>query len=73
MDALRAGRAKTYIPDCLVPHDPETGKVIRPNPFDDRYFASDNDMSENADNKVNVVQPTIPHDSYLASYCTALT
>lgn len=72
MDALRAGRAKTYIPDCLVPHDPETGKVIRPNPFDDRYFASDNDMSENADNKVNVVQPTIPHDSYLASYCTAL-
>ena len=68
MDALRAGRAKTYIPDCLVPHDPETGKVIRPNPFDDRYFASDNDMSENADNKVNVVQPTIPHDSYLASF-----
>lgn len=72
MDALRAGRAKTYIPDCLVPHNPETGQVIKPNPFDDRYFASDNDMSESADNKVNVVQPTIPHDSYLASYCTAL-
>lgn len=72
MDALRAGRAKTYIPDCLVPHDPETGKVIRPNPFDNRYFASDNDMSEKADNKVNTEQPVIPHDSYLASYCTAL-
>ena len=72
MDALRAGRAKTYIPDCLVPHDPETGQVIRPNPFDNRYFASDNDMSEKADNKVNTEQPTIPHDSYLASYCTAL-
>lgn len=72
MDALRAGRAKTYIPDCLVPHDPETGRIIQPNPFDDRYFASDNDMSESADNKVNVIQPAIPHDSYLASYCTAL-
>ena len=72
MDALRAGRAKTYIPDCLVPHDPETGQVIRPNPFDNRYFASDNDMSEKADNKVNTEQPVIPHDSYLASYCTAL-
>lgn len=72
MDALRAGRAKTYIPECLVPHNPETGQVIKPNPFDDRYFASDNDMSESADNKVNVVQPAIPHDSYLASYCTAL-
>ena len=72
MDALRAGRARTYIPDCLVPHDPETGQVIRPNPFDNRYFASDNDMSEKADNKVNTEQPVIPHDSYLASYCTAL-
>lgn len=72
MDALRAGRAKTYIPDCLVPHDPETGQVIRPNPFDNRYFASDTDMSEKADNKVNTEQPSIPHESYLASYCTAL-
>lgn len=72
MDALRAGRAKTYIPDCLVPHAPETGQIIRPNPFDNRYFASDNDMSEKADNKVSTDQPAIPHDSYLASYCTAL-
>ena len=72
MDALRAGRAKTYIPECLVPHDPETGQVIRPNPFDNRYFASDNDMSEKAENKVNTDQPDIPHESYLASYCTAL-
>lgn len=39
MDALRAGRAKTYIPDCLVPRDPETGAAITPNPFDNRYFA----------------------------------
>ena len=28
MDALRAGRTKTYIPECLVPHDPETGRLI---------------------------------------------
>lgn len=72
MDALRAGRAKTYIPDCLVPHDPETGQVIRPNAFDNRYFAADSDMNEGAENKVMTDQPTIPHDSYLASYCTAL-
>ena len=55
-----------------IPHDPATGQIIRPNSFDNQYFASDNDMSESADNKVNVVQPAIPHDSYLASYCTAL-
>lgn len=72
MDALRAGRAKTYIPDCLVPRDPETGKIIRPNPFDNRYFAADNDMGEKVKNVVNTDQPVIPHESYLASYCTAL-
>ena len=72
MDALRAGRAKTYIPECLVPHDPETGKLIRPNPFDNRYFAADGDMSEGQKNIINTDQPNIPHDSYLASYITAL-
>lgn len=72
MDALRAGRAKTYIPDCLVPHDPETGKVIRPNPFDNRYFAANGDMREGQKNVIETAQPDIPHDSYLASYVTAL-
>lgn len=72
MDALRAGRAKTYIPESLVPKDPRTGQALQPNSFDCRYFASDNDMSEKAENKVQTDQPTIPHDSYLASYITAL-
>ena len=72
MDALRAGRAKTYIPECLVPHDPENGMLIKPNPFDNRYFAADGDMREGQKNQVVTDQPTIPHESYLASYVTAL-
>lgn len=72
MDALRAGRAKSYIPDCLVPHDPETGMIIRPNPFDNRYFAADGDLREGQKNVINTDQPIIPHESYLASYVTAL-
>ncbi|MBU5480898.1 capsid protein [Blautia sp. MSJ-19] len=72
MDALRAGRAKTYIPECLIPHDPETGTLVTPNPFDNRYFASDGDMREGQKNQVITDQPTIPHDSYMASYITAL-
>ena len=72
MDALRAGRAKTYIPECLVPHDPETGVLIRPNPFDNRYYAATGDMSEGQKNVINTDQPVIPHESYLASYITAL-
>ena len=72
MDALRAGRAKTYIPECLVPHNPETGELINPNPFDNRYFAADGDMREGQKNQVVTEQPVIPHESYLASYVTAL-
>ena len=72
MDALRAGRAKTYVPDCLVPHDPENGMLIKPNPFDNRYFAAEGDMREGQKNQIMTDQPDIPHESYLASYVTAL-
>lgn len=72
MDALRAGRAKTYIPECLVPHDPNTGKIISPNPFDNRYFSADGDMREGQKNQISTEQPAIPHDSYQTTYSTAL-
>lgn len=72
MDALRAGRAKTYIPECLVPHDPATGQLIKPNAFDNRYFAADGDAAEGQKNVINTDQPAIPHESYLSSYVTAL-
>jgi len=72
MDALRSGRAKTYIPESLIPRDPETGMLMKPNAFDNRYIASGSDMSENAQNRIVTEQPGIPHDSYLATYITAL-
>lgn len=72
MDALRAGRAKSYIPECLVPHNPETGELVKPNAFDNRYFAADGDMREGQKNQIFTEQSAIPHDSYLASYITAL-
>lgn len=72
MDALRAGRSKEYIPECLIPKDPKTGELIKPNAFDCRFIKTESDMSEGAHNKVDVTQPNIPHDSYSATYCTAL-
>lgn len=72
MDALRAGRAKTYIPDCLVPRNPDNGKPVHPNAFDNRYFAADGDTREGQKNIIITDQPVIPHDSYLSSYITAL-
>ena len=72
MDAVRVGRAKEYIPECLIPRNPETGEMMKSNHFDNRFVTVGNDMSENAKNTIDVEQPNIPHESYLASYCTAM-
>ena len=72
MDALRAGRARTYIPESYIPRDPMNGRLMKPNPFDNRFIVGDSNMGENGKNEISTEQPVIPHDSYLASYCTAL-
>lgn len=72
MDALRAGRARTYIPESYIPRDAYTGELMKPNPFDNRFIVGDNNMDENGKNIISTEQPTIPHDSYLSSYVTAL-
>lgn len=72
IDALRAARTKQYIPDCLLPRNPNTGKIIAPNAFDNRYIATGNDMAEDGKNRIALEQPAIPHDSYLSTYITAL-
>lgn len=72
MDALRAGRAKTYIPENLIPRDPNTGALVRPNAFDNRFIRTEQDMAQGAESKVQTEQPNIPHDSYASTYATAL-
>ena len=72
MDALRAGRTKQYIPECFVPRD-EKGKMISPNPFDNRFIQIGNDTKENGSgNKIYNESAEIQHDSYLSTYVTAL-
>lgn len=72
MDALRSGRTREYIPETLLPRDPNTGAVIQPNPFDNRFIQTDANMGEKATNAIELQQPAIPHESYLATYMTAL-
>lgn len=72
MDALRANRAKQYIPNNLLPRNPKTGMPIKPNAFDNRFIEIGADMGQNAQNRIVTEQPSIPHDSYLATYITAL-
>lgn len=72
IDALRAGRSKTYIPEDLIPRDAKTGKLMKPNAFDNRFIKLAMPTSENADSKIDVEQTAIPHDSYLTTYANAL-
>lgn len=72
MDALRAGRTKEYIPENILPRNPETGRIMKPNAFDNRYIQTDSDMREGVNSKIQLDQPEIPHESYLATYITAL-
>lgn len=72
IDALRAGRTKEYIPENLLPRNPNTGEVLKPNAFDNRYIRTDADMKERADNKIYTESGEIRHESYMATYATAL-
>lgn len=72
MQALRDGRSTKYIPDKLLPRNPNTGEVLRPNPFDNSYIVTDSNNLEDTAEKMEVLQPAIPHDSYCATYVTAL-
>lgn len=72
VDALRAGRTKTYIPENLIPRNPNTGELLKPNAFDNRFIKLAPSMSENNDGKVSTESANIQHDSYLATYITAL-
>lgn len=72
MDALRAGRARTYVPESYVPRNPFTGELTKPNSFDNRFIVGDDNMSEDGKNQIKTEQPNIPHESYTSSYITAL-
>lgn len=73
LEAVRLGRATKYIPESLCPKDPNTGEILIPNPYDNQYFQTSDDMSENGNNnKITVEQPTIPTENYLQSYITYL-
>ena len=72
MDAIRAGRPVSYIPESLLPKNPKNGAILKPNNFDVRYIKTDDNMNENANNKIEVVQSGIPSDNYIQSYITAL-
>lgn len=72
LDAVRLGRIKRYIPDDLIPRDPDTGNLIPANPFDNDFIAIGSSVAEGVANKIDVSQPVISYDAYLNSYLNFL-
>ena len=72
LEAVRNGRAVKYIPEDLLPKDAETGEVLMPNPFDNKFIKTQTSMNENTQNKIDVEQPEIPTEQYLQAYITFL-
>lgn len=69
LDAYRKGRTQKYIPENLIPRDKFNGELKPHNPFDNEYITVDKSVSENGtDEKIQVIQPEIPYDAFLAGY-----
>lgn len=71
-DAVRDGRIKRYIPEDLIPRNPNTGQLEAPNPFDNNFVSVQTDTSENAKNEIKISQPDIRYESYMNSYSNFL-
>lgn len=72
MDALRKGRSKEYIPTDMLPRNPHDGSILKPNAFDNAYIEHESPMAEGQQKKIELIQPEIPHQSYLSTYVTCL-
>lgn len=72
IDALRAGRTKVYIPENLIPRNPNTGELMKPNSFDNRFIKMSPSLAENDSGKISTESSPIQHESYLVTYITAL-
>jgi hypothetical protein len=72
LDALRAGRVQKYIPEALLPQDPDSGDYLMPNSFGSNFIKTANSNKENAQDKIDVEQPEIRYEAFLASYTATL-
>lgn len=72
LDALRAGRVQKYIPESLIPVNPENGSHLMPNSFGSNFIKTATSNKENAQDKIDVEQPEIRYEAFLASYTATL-
>lgn len=72
IDAIRDGRVQKYIPEDLVPRNPNTGELLKPNSFDNKFIAVGTSLAENANNQIDMKQADINYLAYVESYANAI-
>ena len=72
LDAVRSGRVQKYIPESLIPKDPKTGALQKPNSFGSHFVAIETSNKENAQDEIKTIQPEIRYEAFLASYTATL-
>ena len=72
MDAVRAGRVQRYIPECLIPRDPDTGALQTPGRFGASFVKIAGSDRENADDRIETVQPQIDCAAFESAYAATL-
>ncbi len=72
IDAIRAGRVKNYIPEDLIPKHPDTGHVMRPNPFDNQFIKIGTSMKEDTKDQIDQIQAEIDYEAFVQSYASTL-
>ena len=72
MDAVRAGRVQRYIPESLIPRDPATGALQVPGRFGASFVRIASSDRENADDRIETVQPRIDCTAFESAYAATL-
>lgn len=72
VDAIRSGRVQKYIPEDLIPRDPQTGAPQKPNPFDNQFIRAGMALKEEDKNEMKMVQPSILYEAFVSTYANAL-
>lgn len=72
IDAIRDGRVQKYIPEDLIPRNPNTGALLKPNSFDNKFIAVGTSLAENAVNQIDMKQADINYLAYVESYANAI-
>ncbi|MCM3041704.1 capsid protein [Paenibacillus motobuensis] len=72
IDAIRSGRVQKYIPEDMIPKNPNDGSLLKPNPFDNQFIRIGSVMAEDAKGQIDMVQPQILYEAFVSSYASTL-